>query len=100
MTQYIYDYGNAEGIGRELLGGKGLGLVEMTRIGIPVPSGFTVTTSACVHYIDSGGSFPTGLETQLVEAIARLEKTTGKFSGGLRPPDWCITRGGGPEDMG
>ena len=57
-TQYVYDFSEGGGLGRELLGGKGVGLAEMTAIGLPVPAGFTVTTEACREYMRLGGSVP------------------------------------------
>ena len=58
MTQYVYNYTDGADGGRELLGGKGLGLAQMTALGIPVPSGFVVTTEACVEYMRAGGALP------------------------------------------
>ena len=55
--KYVYAFKDAHGLGKELLGGKGAGLAEMTYIGIPIPQGFTVTTEACTLYYDSDKSF-------------------------------------------
>jgi pyruvate,orthophosphate dikinase len=63
---------------RELFGGKGANLAEMTRIGLPVPPGFTVTTEACNAYLDAGGVFPEAMWDQVVDAMETLQKATGK----------------------
>src|SRR5690242_14203062 len=60
--RFVYDFDEPSGGGRELLGGKGVGLAEMTQLGIPVPAGFTVTTDACVEYMQNGKKLPGGLE--------------------------------------
>ena len=58
--RYVFDFSEGTDLGRELLGGKGIGLAEMTAIGIPVPAGFTVTTAACVAYMGAGRQVPAG----------------------------------------
>jgi hypothetical protein len=63
---------------RTLLGGKGANLAEMTRVGVPVPAGFTVTTEACNAYLAAGQKFPAGMWEQELEALKSLEKKTGK----------------------
>jgi pyruvate,orthophosphate dikinase len=71
---------------RALLGGKGANLAEMTRIGVPVPPGFTATTQACNAYLKSGENFPEGMWEQELEAMKSVEKTTGrKFGDALKP---------------
>ncbi len=87
--QHVYFYGadQTEGSGdmKELLGGKGAGLAEMARIGVPVPPGFTITTECCRHFIRTGG-YPDALPGEVASAIRRLEAATGKtFGGGGRP---------------
>ena len=57
-SKYVYDFSEGGELGRELLGGKGVGLAEMTVIGLPVPAGFTVTTEACREYMERGGEPP------------------------------------------
>ena len=74
---HLYDFSQAAGIDRELLGGKGAGLAEMTRLGLPVPPGFTITTEVCRAAMD-GGRIPDELWPEVDEAIARLEKKTEK----------------------
>ncbi|HSJ94932.1 MAG TPA: PEP/pyruvate-binding domain-containing protein, partial [Gaiellaceae bacterium] len=75
MTRYVYDYTEGGDAGRELLGGKGAGLAEMTALGVPVPGGFVVSTQACVEYMRAGRE-PDGLAEQVDEAIGRLEEAT------------------------
>src|SRR5919109_3759889 len=76
---YLFAGGKAEGQGawRNLLGGKGAGLAEMTNLGIPVPPGFTITTEACVEYFHQGGQFPDGLWDQALAALAEVEAAMG-----------------------
>ena len=83
--RYVYDFEDEPPDGRRQVGGKGIGLSEMTRMGLPVPSGFTVTTDACRAYIASG-AFPAGLEEELGEAVHRLERRTGKEFGSTDNP--------------
>ena len=80
VTRYVYDFDEPADGGRELLGGKGIGLAEMTQLGVPVPAGFTITTDACRAYMREGG-LPAGLEDEAAEHIARLEVRTGKRFG-------------------
>jgi len=84
---YFYGAGQTEGSGamKELLGGKGAGLAEMARIGVPVPPGFTITTECCRHFIRTG-DHPDALRAQVESALHRLEEATEKtFGGGERP---------------
>jgi pyruvate,orthophosphate dikinase len=99
MTRYVYDYADASGVGRELLGGKGAGLAEMTALGIPVPAGFAVTTETCIEYMRSGGDLPGGLEAELDQAIARLEERTGKRLGDAADPLLVSVRSGAAVSM-
>src|SRR5213079_2843124 len=64
--------------GRELLGGKGVGLAEMTQLGVPVPAGFTITTDACRAYMSNAKQLPAGLEDEIDSHLAALEQRTGK----------------------
>ena len=87
--QHVYFYGadQTEGSGemKDLLGGKGAGLAEMARIGVPVPPGFTITTACCRHFIRTG-EYPDALHAEVDAALRRLETATGKtFGGGGRP---------------
>src|SRR3954466_1404799 len=76
MTRFVYDFDEPSDGGRELLGGKGIGLAEMTQLGGPVPAGFTITTDACRAYMREHG-VPDGLDAEADGHIARLEAKTG-----------------------
>lgn len=98
---YFFGAGAAEGDGtmRELLGGKGAGLAEMTSIGLPVPAGFTITTEVCDLYYKSGKKYPAGLEEEVRKNVAKLEKTTGKKLGDPKDPLLVSVRSGAPVSM-
>jgi len=84
---------------RGLLGGKGANLGEMTRIGVPVPPGFTVTTEACLAYLDAGEEFPEGLWEQIQEALHKVEKGAGKAFGDKKNPLLVSCRSGAKFSM-
>jgi pyruvate, orthophosphate dikinase len=96
---YVYSFSEGAELGRELLGGKGAGLSEMTAIGIPVPAGFTVTTEACREYLRSGGELPEGLEAEIDEHMRLLEEATGKRFGDPRDPLLVSVRSGAAVSM-
>ena len=79
---YFFGAGKADGTGdmKDVLGGKGAGLAEMTRIGLPVPAGFTITTEACDYYFKHGRKYPKELRGEVAKNLARLEKSRGKNS--------------------
>lgn len=84
--QYVYAFGEAYGLGKPLLGGKGAGLAEMAHVGITIPDGFTITTEACTLYYDSGRRIPEKLVKQIEKGIHELEKRSGKtFGKGPKP---------------
>jgi len=99
MSRYVYDFDEPAEGGRDLLGGKGIGLAEMTQLGIPVPAGFTITTDACRAYMTSGGQLPDGLEEEIEEHLARLEETTGKRFGDPNDPLLLSVRSGAAVSM-
>ncbi|HLM34023.1 MAG TPA: PEP/pyruvate-binding domain-containing protein, partial [Gaiellaceae bacterium] len=99
MTRYVYDFAEGAELGRELLGGKGAGLAEMTTLGIPVPAGFTVTTQACVEYMRAGKELPGGLGDEIDEHLAHLEEATGKRLGDRRDPLLVSVRSGAAVSM-
>src|ERR1700688_1964631 len=80
--RYVYYFGDgkADGDGKmkPLLGGKGANLAEMTRIGLPVPPGFTITTEVCSYYYDHKHQYPSELTSQVETALAKIEKAAGK----------------------
>ena len=99
----IYFFGNGKADGtakmRELLGGKGAGLHEMTRIGIPVPPGFTITTEICKYYYDHERRYPKDLEAQINVALGRMEKILGRRFGDPEKPLLVSVRSGARESM-
>lgn len=103
ITKMVYSFGNrkAEGDGtmRELLGGKGAGLAEMTRIGLPVPAGFTITTEACAEYYRQNKQWPRGLEQQVRDHLKQLERTTKKKLGDVKNPLLVSVRSGAARSM-
>jgi pyruvate, orthophosphate dikinase len=94
---YFFEQGNASM--RDLLGGKGAGLAEMTSAGLPVPSGFTITTEACLRYYEAGRVFPEGLEEQIDLAMSELERRTGKQFGSTDNPLLVSVRSGARVSM-
>jgi pyruvate,orthophosphate dikinase len=98
MTRYVYDFDEPAEGGRELLGGKGVGLAEMTQLGIPVPAGFTITTDACRAFMASGGDVP-GLDEEVAEHLERLEGRTGKRFGDPDDPLLVSVRSGAAISM-
>src|ERR687892_551459 len=99
QMRYVYDFDENSGGGRELLGGKGVGLAEMTQLGIPVPAGFTVTTDACRAYMAAGGTVPAGLDEEVDEHISVLEEKAGKRFGDERDPLLVSVRSGAAISM-
>lgn len=99
QKQYVYDFKHGYGLGKELLGGKGAGLAEMTHIGIPIPQGFTITTEACTLYYESEKTVPAFLVDQIKQAVKDLEKTTGKNFGGNTNPLLVSVRSGARVSM-
>ncbi|MGA1847416.1 pyruvate, phosphate dikinase [Deferribacter abyssi] len=103
MKKYVYFFGNgkAEGTGdmKNLLGGKGAGLAEMTNLGIPVPPGFTITTEACIEYYKNNKLYPEGMWEQALEALKRLEEAVGKKFGDSSNPLLVSVRSGARVSM-
>ncbi len=98
MTRYVYAFDEPTDGGRELLGGKGIGLAEMTRLGIPVPAGFTITTDACRAFMASGGTVE-GLDSEVAEHIERLEQQTATRFGDPADPLLVSVRSGAAISM-
>jgi len=103
VTKWVYFFGagKAEGDGtwRDLLGGKGAGLAEMTKIGLPVPAGFTISTEACDYFYKNGKKYPTELKKQVAEHVTRLEKVTRKKLGDPKNPLLVSVRSGSARSM-
>ena len=98
---YFFGGGKAEGKAamRELLGGKGAGLHEMTRIGAPVPPGFTITTEVCGYYYAHHRQYPKRLRSDVMAALARIEKILGRRFGDSDNPLLVSVRSGARESM-
>jgi len=99
MDQFVYLFNEGNGNMRELLGGKGANLAEMTRIGLPVPYGFTITTQACNAYYEASKIIPTLVEKQTLEALSRLEDKMGKKLGDPQDPLLVSVRSGSVFSM-
>jgi pyruvate,orthophosphate dikinase len=101
MSKWVYDFAEGSKEMRELLGGKGANVAEMTRVLGPdrVPSGFTITTEACVEYMRAEQTEPDGMADQVAEALARLEEQTGKQLGDHEDPLLVSVRSGARESM-
>src|SRR2546425_1623448 len=102
-AKYVYFFGGgkADGSGsmKPLLGGKGANLHEMTRIGLPVPPGFTITTELCSYFYDHKRSYPPQLEAQVADALAKVEKSVGKKLGDKEKPLLVSVRSGARDSM-
>ena len=98
---YFFGAGKAEGAGlsKDVLGGKGQGLHEMSRIGLPVPAGFTITIDACAEYYNLGRKFPSGMEAETLKNLEILEKATGKKLGDPADPLLVSVRSGAARSM-
>ncbi len=98
MTKYVYDFSEGNKDMKDLLGGKGANLAEMTNMGLPVPHGFTLTTEACLRYLD-GGDWPEGLIDEAEEHLVRMEHTMGKALGDPVDPLLVSIRSGAKFSM-
>src|SRR3954465_3735374 len=102
-TKFVYTFGNkkADGNGtmKALLGGKGANLAEMTRIGLPVPPGFTISTEVCTHYYANKRTYPKELQKQVEAGVANMEKILGKKFGDLDRPLLVAVRSGARDSM-
>src|SRR5438309_4518310 len=98
---YFFGAGKAEGDGtwRDLLGGKGAGLAEMTKIGLPVPAGFTISTEACDYFYKNGKKYPQELKKQVADNVAKLERMTKKKLGDPKNPLLVSVRSGSARSM-
>ncbi|HEX2294315.1 MAG TPA: pyruvate, phosphate dikinase [Actinomycetota bacterium] len=99
MTKWVYQFEEGDRSQKNLLGGKGANLAEMTNLGLPVPPGFTITTEACNAYRDRGQEFPNGLEREVRENVKFLEEKMGRGLGDERDPLLVSVRSGAPFSM-
>ena len=103
MTKYVYFFGDGRSEGKadmkNLLGGKGANLAEMSNLGIPVPPGFTITTEVCTLYYANNKNWPEGLKEQIEEAISKVEAATGKKFGDSKNPLLFSVRSGARVSM-
>ena len=98
-TKYVYLFSEGNANMRELLGGKGANLAEMTNIGLPVPQGFTITTEACTQYYEDGQKINDEIQAQIMEYIVKMETITGKKFGDLENPLLVSVRSGARASM-
>ena len=97
--RYVYAFDEPSTGGRDLLGGKGMGLAEMTQMGVPVPAGFTITTDACRAYMSQSKSLPDGVEQEIEEHLGALQEKTGKRFGDTNDPLLVSVRSGAAVSM-
>ncbi len=101
--KYVYYFGDGKSEGRgswkDLLGGKGAGLAEMTHLGIPVPAGFTITTEACVEFFRQGKRYPVGVWDQVLRHLKRVERSMGAKFGDTTNPLLVSVRSGAKASM-
>ena len=102
-TRWVYAFGGGSADGdasmKNLLGGKGANLAEMSSLGLPVPPGFTITTEACNHYYDNSQTYPPNLKEQVAEGLKTVEKITGKAFGDAANPLLVSVRSGARASM-
>ncbi len=99
MKKYVYLFKEAKGNNKALFGGKGANLAEMTKIGLPVPQGFTITTEACTKYYEDGRKINDGIMAQIYQKLAQIEKMTGKKFGDPTNPLLVSVRSGARVSM-
>ena len=97
--QYVFHFEEAYGLSKNILGGKGAGLAEMTHIGVPIPQGFTISTEACVRYYDDGKKLSDDIIKEIMQHLTKLEKITGKTFGDKKNPLLVSVRSGARVSM-
>ena len=97
--KYVYLFSEGNGSMRELLGGKGANLAEMTNLGMPVPQGFTVTTEACTRYYEDGRQIAPEIQEEILEYLGKMEETVGKKFGDAANPLLVSVRSGARASM-
>ncbi len=98
-NKYVYLFSEGDASMRNLLGGKGANLAEMTKLGMPVPQGFTVTTEACTRYYEDGKRIHEDIQTEIMEYIGKMEEVTGKKFGDMENPLLVSVRSGARASM-
>jgi len=98
-TKYVYLFSEGNGKMKELLGGKGANLAEMTNLGMPVPQGFTITTEACTQYYEDGEKINDQIQAEIMDYIVKMEEITGKKFGDLENPLLVSVRSGARASM-
>ena len=102
-SKYVYFFGDGKAEGKagqkELLGGKGANLAEMTNLGLPVPPGFTISTEACQYFSQHDGQYPEGMREEVMENVRRLEDLMGKKLGDKEDPLLVSVRSGAAASM-
>src|SRR5579885_1988961 len=103
MTKWVYSFGDGSAEGRaemkNLLGGKGANLAEMSNLGLPVPPGFTITTEVCTYFYANGKTYPKDLKEQVESALATLERRIGSRFGDAKNPLLVSVRSGARASM-
>ena len=97
--KYVYLFKEGDATMREILGGKGANLAEMTKIGLPVPQGFTISTEACTQYYEDGRQINDEIQAQIMEYIVKMEEITGKKFGDKENPLLVSVRSGARASM-
>ena len=103
MAKWVYRFGGGSADGsaemRNLLGGKGANLAEMSSLGLPVPPGFTITTEVCTYFYANGKSYPADLKTQVEDSLRRIEEIVGASFGDEKKPLLVSVRSGARASM-
>src|SRR5262249_26451681 len=103
MTKYVYSFGGGQADGdgsmKDVLGGKGAGLAEMSKAGVPVPPGFTISTEVCNIFFQNGNKVPDEINQQVLDGLAKLEKQIGKKLGDAENPLLVSVRSGAKFSM-
>ena len=103
MTKWVYSFGSGSAEGeatmRNLLGGKGANLAEMSNLGLPVPPGLTITTEVCAHYAENDETYPKGLKEEVDAVVEKVEKITGCIFGDPENPLLLSVRSGARVSM-
>ena len=99
MAKWVYMFTEGDASMRNLLGGKGANLAEMTKLGLPVPQGFTISTEACTQYYEDGRQINDEIQAQINDAIVKMDEITGKKFGDLENPLLVSVRSGARASM-